>query len=337
MGWSRAGFYQVTADGVQCVLCPFRCRLRPGETGACRVRRRRDDTVETLTLDTTVVHQDTVERKPFYHFRPGSRVITLAPPGCSFRCDYCVNHRLSQYGRDDGDTDRPTTPVDVDDVVERAAAERAGIALSYSEPSLAAELTLRLADVAATRGVPVLWKSNGFVTPEALDVLAPGLAAVNIDIKAADDTAHRRLTGAPLAPVLETVRALHRAGVWVEVSTPLIPGTSASDTQLDFIAGFLASVGREIPWHLLRFTPTYRMADEVPTTPERLARAVRIGRSAGLAHVYVERALGAKGRATHCPRCSAEVIGREVWGAVEVSLVDGACPVCGTVIPGVWS
>lgn len=351
--WRPAGFYRTGAGTaaqaedrtVQCTLCPFRCRLRDGEAGACKVRRRRGDTVETATLGTTVSHWDAVERKPFFHFRPGTRLLTLAPPGCSFRCDYCVNHRLSQYGRsageeggEAGERDGGYRLVDPADVAGQAHAAGAGIGLSYSEPSLAAELTLRLAKEAAPLDVPIVWKSNGFLTPEAAEELIPALSAVNIDIKAADEDAHRRLTGAPLRPVLDTVRLMHDSGVWLEISTPLIPGTSATDDELARIAASIAAVDPGIPWHLLRFVPAYRLRDPAPTAPDRLARAVAIGRAAGLRHVYVERALGDAGRATYCPGCGTEVITRQIWGlAVNRLRANGGCPGCGTLIEGRWT
>lgn len=336
VAWVPADFYRAVDGGLQCTLCPFRCRLRDGDTGACKVRRREGDRVLTATWGTTVEHWSSVERKPFYHFRPGLPLLTLAPPGCSFRCDYCVNHRVSQYGRDP-DSRVSAPDADVEKLVAAAAERGGGLALSYSEPSLAAELTLELGARARPLGVPLVWKSNGFLTPEAVERVAPVLDAVNIDVKAADEDAHRRLTGAPLAPVLETLRLLTAAGVWVEVSTPLIPGTSAEDRQLGRIAEFVASLGPDTPWHLLRFTPTYRMRDQRPTSPERLADAARIGRAAGLRYVYVERALGAEGRATRCPGCGVEVVARGVWGQTESLLRDGSCPGCGEPIAGIWT
>jgi pyruvate formate lyase activating enzyme len=335
--WLPADFYRpADGGGLQCTLCPFRCRLRDGDTGACKVRRRVGNRVLTATRASTVEHLSPVERKPLYHYRPGLTLLTLAPPGCSFRCDYCVNHRLSQYGRDPGAAAAPPRATDPAALARSAAERGAGIALSYSEPSLAAELTLELAAEAAPLGVPVVWKSNGFLTPEAVTRLGPALAAVNVDVKAADERAHRALTGAPLAPVLDTVRRLKEAGVWVEVSTPLVPGVSDTDEQLARIAEFVAGLGPDTPWHLLRFTPTYRMDRHRPTPPERLRRAVALGREAGLRYVYVERALGDEGRATRCPRCGTEAVVRELWGPVDNRLRDGACPACGERPAGVW-
>jgi pyruvate formate lyase activating enzyme len=291
--------------------------------------------METATFSSAVRHVGQVERKPLYHFRPGTQTLTLAAPGCTFRCDYCINHRISQYGRE-ADVPWHAEPVDVRAVVDEAAALGASVSLSYTEPSLAMELTLALAEAGRARGVDVLWKSNGYLTPEATALAAPALAAVNLDIKTADDDAHRELTGAPLGPVLDTLATLHAAGVWVEVSTPLIPGVSAEPGRLAAVAAAVAAVDPAIPWHLLRFTPAYRRSGDVPTPPAALAEAVRIGRDAGLRYVYVERALGDDGRATRCPGCGHRVVTRGIWSVTTVELPDGHCPRCGTLVEGRW-
>jgi pyruvate formate lyase activating enzyme len=333
--WSPAVLFKPDGDRLMCTLCPVRCRLADGQVGACHVRRRTGDRLETRTFATTVEHYDAVERKPLYHYRPGSRVLTLAAPGCTFRCDYCVNYRISQFGRD-AQAPWQAEPVDPAAVVERAAAAGAGIALSYSEPSLALELTLALSALGRDRGIGIVWKTNGFLTREALALAAPALSAVNLDIKAADEDSHRRLTGASLKPVLESLRVLHGSGVWVEVATPLIPGVSASSAQLAAIASSIAAVDPAIPWHLLRFTPAYRRAGDKPTLPDALTEGVSVGHAAGLRYVYVERALGTEGRSTHCPACGQLVITRELWAVGEVRLANGSCGSCGTRIEGRW-
>jgi pyruvate formate lyase activating enzyme len=334
--WNPALLAAPGRDGrVRCELCPFRCVLAEGRTGICAVRRNSGGQLQTATLTVAAAHVDAVERKPFYHFRPGSRVLTVAAPGCTFRCDYCVNHRLSQFGRD---VTAPWTgePANPGDLVARAAAENAAIGLSYSEPGLAPELTLELARLARPLGIPVVWKSNGFLTPEAIALVAPVLAAVNIDVKAADDDDHRRLTGAPLAPVLDAIAQFHAAGVWVEVSTPLVTGTADTIGALTTIARRVAAVSPELPWHLVRFTPDYRLAGGAPTSPALLEAATAVGRAAGLRFVYVERALGPAGRRTDCPGCGAAQIERDVWSVRENLLKDGACASCGRTLPGVW-
>jgi pyruvate formate lyase activating enzyme len=331
--WMPGVLGAASAHGTTCDLCPHRCTLRPGQVGVCKVRRggASAGTIETATFATSVTHVDTIERKPFFHYRPGIRAVTLAAPGCSFRCDYCVNFRISQYGRDD-ESVWEASAVDAEDIVARAAALGGCVALSYSEPSLAPELTLELARLGRARGVEIVWKSNGFLTPAAVALCAPALAAVNVDVKSADDESHRRLTGAPVRPVLDAIRAFRENGTWVEVTTPLIPAV----TDPARVAALLAEISLDIPWHLARFTPAYRMRDTAPTSPRDIVAAVDAGRAAGLRHVYVERALGPAGRATHCPACRASVVSRGVWSMEENRLEAGRCPECQTHVEGRW-
>ncbi|MBO0819813.1 MAG: radical SAM protein [Nocardiopsaceae bacterium] len=319
------------AGRVRCLLCPFRCLLADGQSGVCEVRRNRAGTLETATFTAAVTHLTAVERKPLYHVRPGVSVLTVAGPGCSFRCDYCINYRLSQYGRDDaapwtGDPAEPTG------IAARAADAGALLGMSYSEPSLAPELTLEL----AAHGVPLIWKTNGYLTAAAADLVAPVLLAVNVDVKAADEAAHRHLTGASLAPVWQTIERFRAAGLWVEVSTPLIPGTSAEPEALRAIASRLAAIDPGIPWHLLRFTPDYRLRAAAPTAPADLRAARDVGHASGLRYVYVERALGPAGRNTGCPSCGLTLVERGIWTMVRNAITDGRCPRCGLEIPGRW-
>jgi pyruvate formate lyase activating enzyme len=316
---------------VRCTLCPFRCVLADGQAGVCRVRRNDGGALRTATYAAAVAHLSAIERKPLYHVRPGASVLTVAGPGCSFRCDYCINARLSQYGREDdvpwvGEPARPA------ELAARAAAAGALLGMSYSEPSLAPEVALDL----AAHGVPLVWKSNGYLTAEAIALLAPVLLAVNIDVKAADEAAHRHLTGASLAPVWNAVELFRAAGVWVEISTPLIPDISDSAESLRAIAATIASIDANIPWHLLRFTPDFRMRRADPTSPAALAAGRSIGRESGLHFVYVERALGPDGRNTACPQCNTELVGRGIWRMVHNKIRDGRCPECDFSVPGRW-
>jgi len=325
-----------SSAGIRCELCPHQCALAPGESGICGVRRNHHGRLETATFAVAVAHLDAIERKPFYHVRPGTKVLTIAGPGCSFRCNFCINHGLSQYGQ------VATVPwageqARVEEVVERAIALGAGIGMSYSEPGLALELTLAIAERAKPAGIGLVWKTNGFLTARAIDLVAPVLDAVNIDLKAANERAHQRITGAPLQPVLEAIERFRAAGVWVEVSTPLIPGGASSDDELRQLARHVTRIDPGLPWHLLRFTPDFRMQRHAPTAPSALSRAVSIAREAGLEYVYVERALGAEGRRTRCPNCADVLIERGIWEAQRVRLTDGACPRCAKPIPGRWS
>jgi len=323
--------WETTAQGQRCGLCPHKCVLRPGSLGACRVRRGGVVGMETATYATSVLHQDAVERKPFYHYRPGTIAVSLAAPGCSFRCDYCVNFRISQFGRD-GAAVWTAKEVDPWAVVERARKLNGCVALSYTEPSLAIELTHDLARVGRAVGVEVIWKTNGFLTPAAVESAAQALAAVNIDVKTVNRRAHRRLTGGDVRPVLDAIEGFRDRDVWVEVSTPMIPGLFDARE----IAEAIAEIDPAIPWHLLRYTPAYRMNQLAPTAPQEIADAVAVGRAVGLKYVYVERALGAEGRSTCCPRCRGLLIERGVWSTRENRLDSGRCPYCGCEIEGRW-
>jgi len=330
--WHSASFYRCEGTDLRCTLCPHGCLLREGDVGLCRVRRRRGVEMETATFSAAVVHVDNVERKPLYHFAPGRRVLTIAPPGCSLSCNYCQNFRISQIGR------VPALPwvgaqVDPSELVARADDDDAILGFSYSEPSLAIELTLAIAELTAR---PLVWKTNGYMTPEAVEAVAPHLAAVNVDLKAPDDARSRSLTGGALGPVIDTIGRFVRAGVWVEVSTPLIPDFNADAESVKRMAAIVCRAGAHVPWHLLRFIPEFRMREMRPTRPDELAMASAVGSAAGLRHVYVERALGADGRNTACPGCRRDVVTRDIWKLRENLLVDGACPDCGTRIEGRW-
>jgi pyruvate formate lyase activating enzyme len=333
--WTPAEFYHLQDGRLLCTLCPHACRLVDGETGRCHVRRCRDGRLETATRAATVRHFTPVERKPFYHYHPGRLCLTLAAPGCSFTCLYCQNYRLSQFGRNPEAPWRgePVTPADV---VAEARSRQAAIALSYTEPGLAAELTLELATAAGLQGVDILWKSNGFLTPEAVARLAPYLAAVNVDLKTVNDRRHRAFTGAPVAPVLETIAALRAAGVWVELSTPLIPKFNTDPRALCDLIAAVRELGTDIPWHLLRFTPDYRLRRRPPGSPRLLAETRHLALTQGLHYVYIERAAGPEARNTHCPGCGCEVVCRDIQTTRTVALRDGACPHCGQPIPGRW-
>lgn len=334
--WTPALLHRPHHGRVQCVLCPFRCTLRDGETGLCGVRRRSGDRLETATFASSVRHWDTVERKPLFHYRPGTPCLTLAAPGCTFACDYCINHRMSQYGREDA-VPWDAEPVDPAEVVAEAAARSGCVAISYTEPSLALELTAALAESGRPLGVDVVWKSNGFLTPEGVGLAARYVAAVNVDLKTLDERDHRELTGARPGPVLDAITGLREQGVWVEVSTPLIPGLTDEPRQLRPIARALAALDPQLPWHLVRATPAHRRTDHAPTPVAALEAGVRTGWEEGLRHVYVERALGTEGRATRCPGCRTTVVARGIWALDGSTLEsDGRCPHCGARVEGRW-
>lgn len=336
MNWRTAAFFQAEGEQLVCTLCPHRCTFtRDGEMGACHVRRRMGQHLQTAAFATAVQHLDAVERKPFYHFKPASKVLTLASPGCSFRCLYCQNYRISQFGRAEEIPWQAET-ANPNEIITYTIQHQAAIGFSYAEPSLNAELTLALAELARPHGIDIIWKTNGFITPSAGKLLAPCLSAVNIDLKSLGSKRHKSLTGADIGPVLDTIALMHESGVWVEISTPLIPQINADETSLRAIARFIHALSPSIPWHLGRFNPDYKLRQLPPTSVEMLAMARRVALDTGLQHVYAEKGLGAEGRTTYCPSCSTPVIERDIWVLKQNHLRDGACPHCHSPVAGHW-
>jgi pyruvate formate lyase activating enzyme len=331
--WRPADFSLDHSEASICTLCPHRCELAEGEAGLCAVRRRRNGRLETAAFSTVAQHWGPVERKPLYHYRPGLMVLTLAPPGCTMGCLYCQNHKVSQVGRSATAIDT-ATEVDAAAIMAMASDRGAAVGLSYTEPTLGAELTLALA---ASGDAPLIWKTNGFISSGALGRIAPHLAAVNVDLKSADTRTHERLTGCKLASVLETIETLLASGCWVEISTPLISGYNDSSDQIRNLAIRVAAIDKNIPWHLGRVTPDHRLRSIDPTTPLTLAEAREQARSHGLRNVYIERAFGDEGRATHCPACGNTVVTRGIWKTNGMDLADGECGKCAAKIPGVWN
>jgi len=335
MEWRKADFYQQQGhDELLCLLCPHACVFTADKAvGFCQVRRRHGQSLETATFATAVQNLDAIERKPLYHYKPGTPVLTLAAPGCQFRCLYCQNYRLSQFGRHP-EIGWQAKPVNVQSIISTALNQQAMIGLSYSEPILAAELTLALAQ--ANQSVDIIWKTNGFLTAEARQHLMPYLAAINLDLKTVNPQRHYALTGAPIKPILENLNAFYQAGIWLEISTPIIPKINADTDSLRQLAETIYAVSPDIPWHLLRFTPEFKLRHLPPTSPALLNQAVQMAHQVGLKYVYVERALGPSGRNTFCPHCHQELISRQIWGIQHNRLNQGHCFDCGVKIPGCW-
>jgi pyruvate formate lyase activating enzyme len=302
----------------------------------CAVRENRDGTLHTLVYGRLVSQAlDPIEKKPLYHFLPGSLALSIAAVGCNLRCDFCQNYVISQYpraqrGRILGE------PVSPEDVVRAATAAGAPIiAYTYTEPTVFFEMCCDTGTLAARDGIRNVFVSNGYLTAEACEEARPFLHGINVDLKAFSEDFYHRHCGASLQPVLETIARLVGMGIWVEVTTLVIPGRNDSDEELGWIAEFLAGVSPDIPWHVSRFVPSYEVHDRPATPLATLRRARDIGQAAGLKFVYLGNFPG-EGEDTACPSCGNVVLRRRGFQVIENSLTDGHCP-CGETIPGVWS
>jgi pyruvate formate lyase activating enzyme len=282
---------------------------------------------------------DPVEKKPFYHFLPGSEVLSFGMLGCNFHCPFCQNWSISQTLRDSGAAVHPQ-PCEVAPLLR--AGERHGVravASTYNEPLISSEWAVEIFRTAREHGLKTCMVSNGFAAVETLAYLEPWLDAINIDLKCFTDAGYRWL-GGRLAPVLDTIRALWRKGVWVEVITLVVPEFNDSDAELRRIAEFLAGVSLDIPWHVSAYHRDYRMKGGAERTPvQTIERAMRIGREAGLRYIYAGNIRpGPTTGNTTCWRCGRVLIARSGYGVRHCDLeAGGLCPACGTPLPGIWS
>lgn len=321
---------------VRCVLCAHRCTIPPGGRGVCQVRENRNGKLYSLVYGRLVSQAlDPVEKKPLFHFLPGTGTLSLATVGCNFRCDFCQNHEISQFPREHGGR-IVGEPVEPEEIVEAAKETGArSISYTYTEPTVFFEFCRDVGRLAAEEGLRNVFVTNGYMTEEALAEARGWLHAANVDLKSFSEDFYRRFCGASLQPVLETIARMWEAGIWVEVTTLVIPGRNDSEEQLRWIAEFLVGISPDIPWHVSRFVPAYKAWDLPPTPLSTLRRAREIGLSAGLRYVYMGNVPG-EGEDTLCPGCGRTLIRRYGFFVLQNDLVEGACPHCGTALAGIW-
>lgn len=329
-------YESLDGNRVRCNLCNHRCKIQEGKRGICSVREDQDGKLYSLVYGKIIAeHIDPIEKKPLFNFLPGSRAFSIGTVGCNFRCKHCQNFDISQYpqehkGKIIGQDRTPEQIV--------AAAKAAGcetIAYTYTEPTIFFEFAHDTAMLAQEEGIKNVFVSNGYMSSEAAYQIAPYLDAINIDIKAFTDKFYKEICSARLKPVLETIRLMKKLGVWVEITTLIIPGLNDKEDELRDIARFVKSVGTEVPWHVTRFYPTYKLMDRPLTPVGTLRRAREIGMEEGLRYVYEGNVPGESGENTYCHDCGTVVIERSGFGFIRNHLQDGKCPECGKKNDGV--
>ena len=318
----------------RCKLCCRRCLLAPGKRGLCGVRENIEGRLYTLTSNkAAAVNIDPVEKKPLYHFFPGSYTLSLGTEGCNFSCLFCQNHALAHTIKTEKRDFCHGREANPEGIVSAAVRSGTGsISYTYSEPTIFFELMLRSAVLAAENGLQNILVSNAYQSRECLDALKDFIHAANFDLKSFSDAFYQKLCGARLEPVLNTLRRAVELGWWVEVTTLLIPGENDSDEELYQLASFISSeLGRDVPWHISRYHPAYKLKIP-PTSAADLERALKAGKAAGLNYVYTGNIAGHDGENTYCPKCNTLLVHR-VGYAVEMH-TDGTCPCCGIILPG---
>ena len=334
----EAMLYEKIADNcVHCNLCAHGCIIKPGRRGVCGVRENKDGILYSLVYGTVIAEQiDPIEKKPFFHVYPGSKSYSVAAAGCNFSCEFCQNHEISQMPR----TTRMIAGEEIQPAEIVAGAKKSGsktIAYTYTEPTIYFELAYETARIALLQGIKNVFVTNGFMSAETVEAIKPYLAAANVDLKSFREKFYRQQCGARLEPVLASLQKMKESGVWVEITTLLIPGLNDSDDELKDIAGFIAGLGKEIPWHISRFHPQFKMLN-LPVTPvASLHRAREIGLLAGLKYVYNGNVPGEEGENTYCCSCGNCLIERYGFRVIKKNLNDNKCARCSTELEGIFN
>lgn len=363
-------YYEPMADhSVRCTLCPHDCKIAPDHRGVCGVRINHGGQLFTRVADRIVSAEvDPIEKKPLFHFLPGSTAYSVATVGCNFRCRFCQNWTISQWPKlkelvdqdqkaSSATGEHPAsewcaeseppearwgigTPMAPSELLAQAVRTRCrSIAYTYTEPTIFYELALATARLASTSGIGNIFVTNGFISLDPLREIAPYLGAANIDLKSFRDGYYMKLCGARLAPVLAAIREYKKLGVWIELTTLLIPGLNDEEGELRDIARFIKiELGEDVPWHISRFSPAYKMDHWRETPVSSLLRAREVGQEEGLRYIYLGNVPQEEGAEnTVCPGCGTVVIRRSGFSVVDNRLQAGRCPNCSQFVMGRWA
>ncbi len=324
-------------EKVDCCLCSHRCRIADQRYGVCGVRQNQAGILYTYVYGEAVAaNVDPVEKKPLYHFLPGTNTFSIAAFGCNFRCDFCQNWRISQVSKEKGDQ-VPVFRLSPEEIIENTKAlECKSISYTYTEPTIFFEYAFDTARMAHENGLYNIFVSNGYMTQEALEVIHPHLDACNIDLKSFRDKFYRSTCKARLQPVLDMIRMVGESDIWIEITTLIVPGSNDSREELTDIASFIARIDPAIPWHISRFFPSYKATGTGSTPLEKMLEAYEIGKAQGLLFVYTGNIPGESMDIT-CPNCRKTVLKRQYGtGIMEMHMEHGRCSTCGREIPGVF-
>jgi pyruvate formate lyase activating enzyme len=332
----KAGLFDTDIhDQVICRLCAHQCRLPEGVTGICHVRKNIAGVLYSLNSDHVIArHMDPIEKKPLYHFLPGSSTFSIAAMGCNFSCRFCQNHSISMVADEreiSGETISPER------LVRQALKSRASsISYTYTEPTVFFELMLETARLAHQQGIKNVMVSNGYMTGRALSLLGPFLDAANIDLKAFNEKFYKKYCSARLQPVLETISAMRATGIWLEITTLLIPGLNDDRQEIKQLIAFLLELDDGMPWHVSRFFPQYQMQNIPQTAQDAIHGFLSLGAEMGLKYLYGGNLTAASWSDTHCPCCGEILIRRQGYQTGILALQSGNCRSCGQAIPGIW-
>ncbi len=327
-------YQKLPNKNVKCELCRHFCQIAPSKTGRCGVRLNRDGILYSLVSNKLIAqHIDPIEKKPLFHFLPGSRSYSIATMGCNMSCLHCQNFQISKPSGQKilGNEIKP------EEVVKEAKESKCqSISYTYTEPTIFFETVFETAKLAKNEGIKNCLVTNGYMGKKPLKDIAPYIDAANVDLKSYSKEFYTKVCGAKLEPVLENIKSMVDLGIWVEVTTLIIPSLNDTPEEGEKIADFLLGINHDIPWHISKFYPTYQL-DNLPPTPIKSIRKFReIGLIAGLKYVYSGNVPGDPGESTYCPQCKQVIIERFSYSIQKIKIKDGKCLICNTPIAGKW-
>ena len=332
----EAMFYEKLPDRkVVCHLCYHRCRIKEGNRGICGVRENQEGTLYSLVYRQLVSRNvDPIERIPLFHFAPGTRSLSIGTVGCNFQCNFCLNDHLSQMPRvSDHIPGENASPEEIVAMAQKTGCK--SIAYDSTEPTIYFEYAYDIARLAVKEGLRNILVTNGYMTEETLQAIRPYLHAASVDLKAFREEFYKKYCGAKLEGVLRSLRAMKEMGVWIEITTLLIPGLNDTEEEIKNIARFIASLGNEIPWHINRLHPGFKMLDCSRNSIRILERAKKIGNEAGLRYVYTRNTPGDWGEDTFCYLCGNLLVNRLGYTILKKYIHDMKCANCGSPIDGI--
>ncbi|MCP4455099.1 MAG: AmmeMemoRadiSam system radical SAM enzyme [Planctomycetes bacterium] len=336
-GLDRADLWESDAEGaVHCLLCSHGCRIPAGRVGLCHVRENREGVLYTRAFQRLCsAGADPIEKKPLFHFLPGTQTLSIASLGCNFKCEFCQNWQISQACVSDVPEGHRADP----EAIVQAALDQGckSLAYTYTEPTVFMELCAACGTLARTRGLKNVFVSNGFMTRKAIEYAMPWLDGINIDLKAFDPAFYSSACRANLEGVLASIEMIAReTDLWMEITTLVIPGQNDDEDQLKRLVEFLVNkAGPDRPWHVSRFHPQYRWSDVSCTSQQTLEKAVEIGKAGGLNYVYMGNLTGVDSESTRCPQCDTLLIQRQGYRILANHLKQGQCPTCALQVPGI--
>lgn len=332
----EADYYNKLKDKkVQCILCPHFCLIENNKAGKCRIRKNIDGTLYALTYNKPVVISiDPIEKKPLYHFLPGTKSFSIGMNGCNFSCENCQNWELSQSGLGVYHSEE----IESKEVVGRAmTAGCSSISYTYSEPSVSWEYVYDIAKIARKNKIKNVTVTNGFINPIPLKKLCKIIDGSNIDLKSIDDKFYEKVCKGRINPVLEAIKIMHKNKVWIELTNLIIPGLNDDEREIKRLCQWIVdNVGRDVPLHFSAFFPQYKMSNLRTTELEILRKAKKIAEKEGIKFVYLGNLHNGEGENTYCPECKSLLIERDRFKIIANRIKKGRCYKCKAIIPGVW-